>query len=510
MKKKWIGIRKGENGDGSVNQKKKGGMLKGVWGCYSVVLKKKGLKKKGGIFWFGWLVAQRACRAQFGLRCKKKQNGRDRRRSKRRFGQRTQSEDTRMAMTVEEYIEKLSPELQGLLDARKVGRQAQADLSKSGVDSIAMLSAVAVNREGLEKVAKDMLGIDVAAGGGDEQIKFAQLYLAWQAASKRVKFQDEMDAEAAAHKEPKLVPPQEIMALRQKFETEYYKLKDAEIPAKGSLEDLFEQIDLGEFRPMALRHFGSRADNEEAEVGNLQVGKAGQVKIKKSRVETAAPATLEDFRAKVVLMANHYLFAKFRYPNKQILQKINPFTFLDYLGYLTGRHVAQMETQTVDGVTLHKPSIKLLLNYEYQMRKEVVEELNQGGCMAEELKKVTRNSDVRERHFSTPLAVSSASQALQTGWKEQPGIWRPHPYGDGKGKGKGKKGKGKGKSKKGSQHLHSTTPDGRQLCFAWNNRQEGCKGGCQRVHACRICLDPSHTTFQHPTEERKEAPPAAS
>ena len=98
---------------------------------------------------------------------------------------------------MEELIEKLAPDLQGLLDARKVGKQTQADLAKSGVDSIAMLSAVAVNREGLEKVAKDMLGIDVAGGGGDEQIKFAQLYLAWQAASKRVKVQDEMDAEAS-------------------------------------------------------------------------------------------------------------------------------------------------------------------------------------------------------------------------------------------------------------------------------------------------------------------------
>ena len=315
--------------------------------------------------------------------------------------------------TVEELIETLAPDLQGLLDARKVGKQTQADLAKSGVDSIAMLSAVAVNREGLEKVAKDMLGIDVAGGGGDEQIKFAQLYLAWQAASKRVKVQDEMDAEASAQKEPKPVPPQELMALRQKFEAEFYKLKDAEVPSKASMEDLFEQIDLGEFRPMALRHFGSRADNEEAEVGNLHVAKSGQVKIRKSRVETSAPVTLEDFRAKVILMANHYLFARFRYPNKQLLQKINPFTFLDYLGYLTGKHVAQMETQTVDGVTLHRPSVKLLVNYEYQMRKEVVEEMNQGGCMAEELKKVTKNSDVRERHFSTPLAVSSASQALQ-------------------------------------------------------------------------------------------------
>jgi len=295
----------------------------------------------------------------------------------------------------------------------------------------------------------------------------------------------------------------EVLALRQKFEGEYYKLKDAEIPAKNSLEDLFEQIDSGEFRPMALRHFGSRADDEIAEVGNLQLG---------SRVETAPPGTLEELRSKVVLMANHYLFAKFRYPNKQLLQKLNPFTFLDYLGYLTGKHVAQMESQTVDGIKLHRPSVRLLVNYEYQMRKEVVEEMNQGGCMAEELKKITKNSDVRERHFSTPLAVSSASQAVQAGWTNQDGVpTRVHPYGGPKGKGKGKKGKGK-KGKKGqAQHqLHSTTPDGRQICFAWNNQQEGCKGGCQRVHACRICLDPTHPTFLHPTGEAGTTEPAAA
>lgn len=99
--------------------------------------------------------------------------------------------------------------------------------------------------------------------------------------------------------------------------------------------------------------------------------------------------------------------------------------------------------------------------------------------MAEELKKITKNSDMRERHFSTPLAVSSASQALQAGWTNHDGVpTRVHPYGGPKGKGKGKKGKGKGKGKKGQaqqQQLHSTTPDGRQICFAWNNQHEGCK-----------------------------------
>ena len=229
---------------------------------------------------------------------------------------------------------------------------------------------------------------------------------------------------------------------------------------------------------------------------------SGQVKIKRNKVETAAPANLEELRAKVVLMANHYLFAKFRYPNKQSLQKINPFTFLDYLGYLTGKHVSQLESLTVDGVMLHKPSVKLLINYEYQMRKEVTDEINQGGCMAEALSQGVKNSDIRERHFSTPLAVSSAVQATQ-GLKEKHGD-RWQPYDPPKGKGKGKKGKGKKGKGKQQEMLHSTSPDGRQICYAWNNKKEGCKGGCQRLHVCRICLDPKHPTYEHPSKEEEK------
>ena len=95
------------------------------------------------------------------------------------------------APTVEEYIARLSPDLQGLLEARRIPRQTQADLSRQGIDNVPMLSAIAINRDGLQIVAKDLLGIDVDAGG-DQTIRFAQLFLAWQAATKRIKVQDEM------------------------------------------------------------------------------------------------------------------------------------------------------------------------------------------------------------------------------------------------------------------------------------------------------------------------------
>ena len=74
-------------------------------------------------------------------------------------------------------------------------------------------------------------------------------------------------------------------------------------------------MDQGEFRAMALRHFGSRNEDEEAETGNLLMAKSGQVKIKKARVETNNPGNMEEFRTKIMLMTNHFIFARFRYPH---------------------------------------------------------------------------------------------------------------------------------------------------------------------------------------------------
>ena len=358
-----------------------------------------------------------------------------------------------------------------------------------------------------EKMAKSEMGVDVAARPADA-IRFASLYLTWQSSVKRTSAMDEMDAEAVTHKAPKTVPGVEMQLYRSEYEKKFYKLKDSECPGKPSFEDLCEQIDGGEFRAMALRHFGSRAEEDDAETGSLQVGKAGQVSIKKSRVETNNPTNMEEFRSKINLVVNHLIFARFRYPHKQTLEGISPFTAIEYLNYICSKNVAQLESVTIDDIPLHRPSLKLILACEYQMRKEVVDEVNKGIAWAKALKEVVKNADVRERYFSTPLAVSSASQALKDPWSGRHRAQeRQHPYGQGamekgKGKSKGKHKKGKGKTKGKGQSLHGVTPDGRQLCFAWNNRLEGCKGDCGRVHACRICLDTSHPTFERPTDAK--------
>lgn len=137
--------------------------------------------------------------------------------------------------------------------------------------------------------------------------------------------------------------------------------KDTECPGKPSFEDLCEQLDSGELRPMSLRHFGSRNEDDEAETGNIRLAKSGVLKIKKAKVETANPTNLEEFRSKIMLMINHFVFARFRFPNKDVLKNVNPFTSLEYLNYLCGKDVSMMEAQTVEGTSLHRPSLKLIM-----------------------------------------------------------------------------------------------------------------------------------------------------
>ncbi len=103
----------------------------------------------------------------------------------------------------------------------------------------------------------------------------------------------------------------------------------------------------------------------------------------------------------------------------------------------------------------------------------------QSRTMSEALAMVTRDADLKEAFFTTPIALKAAG-ALET----QPNKFHKGEYkgdfkgdykgpcfkGSGKKGHKGKKGGGKGslpESLRGLQ-LVWRTPDNRDLCFAWN------------------------------------------
>ena len=124
-----------------------------------------------------------------------------------------------------------------------------------------------------------------------------------------------------------------------------------------------------------------------------------------------------------------------------------------------------------------------------------------GERLADALEAVTRDASLKEAYFTTPLALATAGQPSKyhkAGGKSrhkskdvppppQARFERP------KSAGKGKQPRNLPKGLK----LVSTTPDGRQICYAYNN--QGCSNkNCPRVHVCRVegCMG-EHPVFEH-------------
>ena len=83
----------------------------------------------------------------------------------------------------------------------------------------------------------------------------------------------------------------------------------------------------------------------------------------------------------------------------------------------------------------------------------------------------------------------SASTRAERAEKEL-ASWKRQNSNKGGGKGNDGKGGGKGGGKDtNSAGCHFRTPDGRQVCFGFNNKKEGCKRAhCHMAHVCGVCF----------------------
>ena len=155
------------------------------------------------------------------------------------------------------------------------------------------------------------------------------------------------------------------------------------------------------------------------------------------------------------------------------------------------------------------PGLALCLSYDYQLRKEMGKLINGGMSIKVALNKAVENTTLRERFFTTPCALQVRTGASSAGsgnpWDAgtaQAGArGRPIAAVSGKGGQVSQK-----KQKKGKGH----TPDGREVCFAYNG--EGCNNhNCARLHVCRRCFgNHNQSNCTVPAASAASSPAAAS
>ena len=94
--------------------------------------------------------------------------------------------------------------------------------------------------------------------------------------------------------------------------------------------------------------------------------------------------------------------------------------------------------------------------------------------------KAIKDPEIMNLHFVIPVTTSVASSSSSSTVPKQR---TTSPVAKG-----GNKGKGRGDSAKATKKLHVKTPDGRPLCFKYNNNNKCTAKNCTFVHQCQKCL----------------------
>lgn len=397
-----------------------------------------------------------------------------------------------------------------------ISANTQAILFHFGAITLSKFAAFFKDVDEIRIVAKDELGIDPGVGLA-KRAELAGLICAWEAAGARtketIKYMGEMDA----RKQTKPLLGSDYLVMKTSFEKKFFRLEDQDCPARVYIEKRIAEMESGEMRAEALKTVLNRdQDGEESLVPSWD--NVGSLKLKRSVSDIEEPTNPEELRRRISIMINGLIFISLQHTNRQELQGIRPEFANTYASYLLGDQVWAMVAQDENGHTIASPNWRLVLQYEFNLRKKAYREMcEQGTPFVLALREAWDDVLTRNRFFVTPLAIasSSGSKSIEFTTSAQQAVskrsasdidgypaQRAFPVGQ-KNKAKAKGGKGKGGKRfkggagggKGGLEVPkgcaSITPDGKRVCYAYNDFASRCRNPqCAFFsgHVCGICF----------------------
>ena len=325
----------------------------------------------------------------------------------------------------------------------------------------------------------------------DGRAEAAAVVSSWEVAQEYISKEVEIRAEAKALGQPRALQVHERQAMLKAVETVYGPLQEAEAPSAEYLSLKAEETETNEPQASSLDEVTSKRDSQTSE---MQTGldPTGHIRITKTKVKAKLPSNTEDYRRVMRVEMNSWLCMAARYKAKSWLHDLTADPFNKFVDFILGEKVYNIHGPSVHGESSQrvKPDWSIILNFEHRLRKEAFKlVVRDGFALADALRNVIRDAELKETYFTTPVALKTAMSSHADGFQQNK-FQRFNSKGSGKfvpqkGKGKGPKGKGKEirKELQGLQ-LAWRTPDNRELCFGYN--AGNCSGKCDRVHQCRV------------------------
>ena len=403
-----------------------------------------------------------------------------------------------------EFIKKAEADLLWVWQQNEVPLDTQWSLVTLGYCTMRKFAGVEDSRASVRAAFAVDLLLDVAAAapaGPQARIALASLVAAWESARDQVQRETQLRAESKALNIQRPIGIQDRTIMRKALEVKYGRLQTHEVPSAEYLACKSEEVETGEPSASTLDEVTS-LDDTEGQSLQATLDISGSLKILKKKGKIALPSTSEELRARLKVEANTWMMLSLKYTNVHWLQGLERDTWFSYADFFLGEQVSMIEIQGADGQgpTLTDPW-KAILGYEQACRRWAFKKVREEGhTLDQSLKDSIRDSERKEVNFTSPIALGLCRSA---GFKRTPEssvssrpekAQRTGNRGEGGGKGNsGGKGGGKGKNKSGKdrtstgrKNFLSYTPDGRQICFKFNNLAGCSDSACDRVHVCQV------------------------
>jgi len=394
-----------------------------------------------------------------------------------------------------------SSDLQFLFDRKQVSEEVQAVFYHIGVTTVEAFAVLVKNQDELEEMLGNYFGLNLK--DLPDKVKSGKVVAAWMAAKVRAAKQADMEGDCEARRVPKDVPSSDMTAMRRSYEKKYWELEERNIPGKSYMEKKLDEIEKDELRAEALSEVICTTEDDPDTLKAVW-NSNNELRAVKVGAKAALPRDPEELRRRIHLMGTALIFAGFQQTHKSYLKGVDPQLYHEYVDYLLGENVHGLVAKTSYGASVAGPSWTLLLAYEQAIRSKAVQLVRKGSTYREALKKAWEDPIIKERNFTTPLCLESASKRPWTGGGAEEYFYTPPlkygkagsgKDGGGKGKTKGKaKGKGKGKDK-GKVNIEAPpgcaamTPQGKPVCFRFNSGTcNSSKKQCRYAHVCGVCF----------------------
>ena len=130
----------------------------------------------------------------------------------------------------------------------------------------------------------------------------------------------------------------------------------------------------------------------------------GHTTVKRGNTTVAMPTGAEQLRMRLTVMANTHIMMRMKHTARNELKDITPAFFEKYKDYLLGDYVYGLRASDDYGGMI--PPWTLVLSYDHAIRKHCYKTMAQQGLPFKlALEKSWKDATVKERHFTTPLAL---------------------------------------------------------------------------------------------------------